>query len=125
MNELQTAVVTDGLWRKSLSVIRSLGKAGVKVIVLGDSWATSGFWSRFARGRVKAPVAAEDVGAFAEGLRKAGSLLPGPRALFPMEEASLQYVSDNREELTALGYRFLIPSPEALAIARDLSLIHI
>ena len=34
------ALVTDGLWRKSLSAIRSLGKSGFDVTVMGDSWFT-------------------------------------------------------------------------------------
>ncbi len=119
MNDLQIAVVTDGLWRKSVSVIRALGKGKIKVVVLGDSWATAGFWSRFVARRLKAPVAAEDAAAFGQALRRAADLHPEPRVLYPMEEASLQYVSDHREELAQLQYRFLLPAPDALAVARD------
>lgn len=119
MNELQFAVVTDGLWRKSVSVIRALGKAGTHITVLGDSWATAGFWSRYTWKRRKAPLASDDPQAFGEALTRLAASEQPERALFPMEEASLQYVSDHREKLASLGYRFLIPSREALAIARN------
>lgn len=119
MNELQFAVVTDGLWRKSVSVIRALGKAGKQVTVLGDSWATAGFWSRFACRRRRAPLASDDPQGFGQALERIGAAGAPLRVLFPMEEASLQYVSDHRDELESLGYRFLIPPREALAIARS------
>ena len=43
----ETAIVTDGLWRKSISAIRSLGKEHIAVTVMGDSIFTTGMWSRF------------------------------------------------------------------------------
>ena len=58
------AIVTDSMVRKSLSAIRSLGKAGFAVHALGDSWLTVGFWSRFTAMRVRAPDAKDDPAGF-------------------------------------------------------------
>ena len=113
----QPTIVTDGLWRKSLSAIRSLGKAGYEVTVMGESWFTTGFWSRFANGRVCAPTAARDVHAFGQTLLALLKQKPGS-VILPMEDASLLWISENRERVAENG-RFLIPPPESLKIALD------
>ncbi len=113
----QSAIVTDGLWRKSLSAIRSLGKAGFEVTVLGDSLFTTGFWSSYTTGRVRAPTAASDPQAFGRTLERIITASPGA-VLLPMEDATLRWVSENRERL-AREARFVIPSREALATAWD------
>lgn len=112
------ALVTDGLWRKSLSAIRSLGKAGYDVHVLGESVWTTGFWSRFTRRRVRAPVAASDSSAFGEALWSAVRACPEPPVLLPMEDASLRWLSANRTEMAAAA-RFLIAPADALITAWD------
>ncbi|MCM2280091.1 MAG: ATP-grasp domain-containing protein [Oligoflexia bacterium] len=111
------AIVTDGLWRKSLSAIRSLGKAGFEVSVLGDSPFTTGFWSRFTEKRVVSPTAAADPEAFGRRLMETLEQTPGG-VLLPMEDESLRWVSDNRARVTALS-RVLLPSREALTLAWD------
>jgi predicted ATP-grasp superfamily ATP-dependent carboligase len=111
------AIVTDGLWRKSLSAIRSLGRAGFDVTVMGDSFFTTGFWSGYATGRAIAPSAASDPDAFGKRLLKLVGEHPGA-VLLPMEDATLKWVSDHREELEGKA-RFLIPSRESLEIALD------
>lgn len=113
------AIVTDGLWRKSLSAIRSLGKAGYRVTVLGDSFLTTGFWSRYARARRRGPTAARDPDGFGRTLMAALQRAPGA-VILPMEDASLMWVSQHRAEVEARG-KFLLPSPEALEIAQDKS----
>jgi predicted ATP-grasp superfamily ATP-dependent carboligase len=109
--------VTDGLWRKSLSAIRSLGSAGFDVAVMGDSLFTTGFWSGYTTDRMRAPTAAQDAQGF--GLRLERCLARHPGAvLLPMEDATLRWVSEHREELAPKA-RFLIASRESLAIAWD------
>lgn len=113
------AIVTDGLWRKSLSAIRSLGKAGYRVSVMGDTWFTTGFWSRYSKERILAPVARQDPEAFGKTLLEWLSGTPGGAVLLPMEDPSLMWASAHREELASRGARFLLPPPESLEIAQD------
>jgi predicted ATP-grasp superfamily ATP-dependent carboligase len=115
------AIVTDGMWRKSLSAIRALGKAGFRVHVLGDSWLTVGFWSHFTRQRVMAPDAKENAAGFGKSLLAhlqsvAASMPPGVRpVLLPMEEDSLRYVIQERESLRIYA-DFLLPELETLEV---------
>lgn len=117
------ALVTDGMWRKSLSAIRALGRAGFDVHVAGDSWLTTGFWSRFTAGRHRLPDAADDADAFGAGLltlldslaTNAGGQKP---VLLPMEDATLTWVLQHRAEVAARAH-LLIPSDDAYAVCAD------
>jgi predicted ATP-grasp superfamily ATP-dependent carboligase len=114
------AIVTDGFWRKSLSAIRALGKAGYAVTVLGDSVFTTGFWSRFTTCRWRCPSAATSAEAFRNSLLHrlqafAGGALP---VLFPMEDASLMLIAENVAEFGRFC-RFLLPPWESLLVAQD------
>ncbi len=109
------AIVTDGLWRKSLSAIRSLGKAGFEVTVMGGSLATTGFWSRYTKDKIIAPLASQDPEAF--GLKLSQALEAAPSSVvLPMEDASLMWVSKNRERLAG---RFLLAPHSSLETAQD------
>ncbi len=120
----RVAIVTDGMWRKSLSAIRALGKAGFRVHVLGDSWITVGFWSRFTEQRVLAPDAKENAAGFGRALsahlESVAALMPTgiKPVLLPMEEDSLRYVVQEREALR-IHADFLAPEPDALAVCLD------
>ena len=115
------AIVTDGMWRKSLSAIRALGKAGFRVHVLGDSWLTVGFWSHFTRQRVLAPDAKENATGFGKvllaHLQSVAATVPaGARpVLLPMEEDSLRFVVNERETLRIYA-DFLVPDADALEV---------
>jgi predicted ATP-grasp superfamily ATP-dependent carboligase len=118
------AIVTDGMWRKSLSAIRSLGKAGFRVHVLGDNLATVGFWSRFTAQRVLAPDAKDDAAGFGaalvqhlRGIQTAAPTAPRP-VLLPMEEDSLSYVARNTKTLGAY-VDAIVPEPDALEKCTD------
>lgn len=106
-----TAIVTDGLWRKSLSAIRSLGRAGFRVVVMGDSFLTTGFWSSYTTTRIKAPVAADDPDGFGEELVKLArsEASDGPVVLLPMEDASLLWAARNLSELEPYTHSLLPP----------------
>ena len=111
------ALVTDGLWRKSLSAIRSLGKAGFRVHVMGDSWLTTGFWSRYTAEKIFSKTAAEDANEFGKNLLL--SLEKTPRSVvFPMEEASLEWVAQNLSLVENRG-SVLLPSLDAFYSAQD------
>jgi predicted ATP-grasp superfamily ATP-dependent carboligase len=120
----RVAVVTDGMWRKSLSAIRSLGKAGYRIQVVGDSILTVGFWSRFTERRIAAPDAKDNEADFGSVLRahlerQAAAMPPGAKpVLLPMEEDSLRYVVKVRETLRAFA-DFLVPDTDALETCRN------
>ncbi|MCM2321950.1 MAG: ATP-grasp domain-containing protein [Oligoflexia bacterium] len=113
------ALVTDGLWRKSLSAVRSLGKAGFEVAVMGDSVFTTGFWSTFTEKRIIAPTAAANPDGFGKRLLETLEENPGS-VLLPMEDTTLRWVSTHRKRIQELA-RILLPSPEALETAWDKS----
>ena len=112
-----SVIVTDGLWRKSLSAIRSLGKAGYDVSVMGDTFFTTGFWSGFTRSRIMAPTAAQDSRKFGEALLKTLDSRRGA-ILFPMEDASLMWVAEHLGEINNSG-QVLLPPLESLQIAQN------
>jgi len=122
MNFSHYAIVTDGVWRKSLSAIRSLGKAGFHVIVMGDSLFTTGFWSRYTQNRIIAPVASVELMGFGNSMLDTlrgfnEECIP---VLFPMEDASLMWVARNIESVRKYAH-ILIPPLESLEIAQDKS----
>jgi len=114
-------IVTDGLWRKSISAIRSLGKAGYSVCVTGDSYLTTGFWSRYAKKRYKLPDAAADKEKFGNRLT---SLLMSyaekgiKPVLVPMEDETVLWCSENRAAVSKYAY-ISLPSHESLVTAQD------
>ncbi|OFZ79468.1 MAG: hypothetical protein A2583_03450 [Bdellovibrionales bacterium RIFOXYD1_FULL_53_11] len=117
------AIVTDGLWRKSLSTVRSLGKAGFEVHVMGGSSLTTSFWSKHASTRTVSPLASQDPAGFGSALTglisKISLACPGARpVLFPMEDPSLRWVAANRSQLEKISH-FLLPTDYALQSAFD------
>jgi len=113
-------LITDGLWRKSLSAIRSVGKAGYRVAVMGDSSFTTGFWSRFTTYRRKAVTAEESPDEFGASLTRALIQLRNKHKpiLFLMEDASVMWGARHLSGLSKLCHVLLPPFP-SLTIARD------
>jgi len=113
------AIVTDGLWRKSISVIRALGKARYHICVIGDSYLTTGFWSRYTCKRFISTCASDDPDAFGRGLftllSSYGKIKP---IIFPMEDASLIWCSAHRQELEKKAY-ILLPPEDSLTLAEN------
>jgi predicted ATP-grasp superfamily ATP-dependent carboligase len=113
------AIVTDALWRKSVSAIRALGAAGYSVFALGDGRLTTGFHSRYTSRRFIGPVAADDPDGFGETLGRAIEATGGqPAALLPMEDATCEWLLSHGWEL-AKNVKWLLPSEDAFALARD------
>jgi predicted ATP-grasp superfamily ATP-dependent carboligase len=115
--DTRAALVTDGLWRKSLSTVRALGKDGFQVTVMGESVFTTGFWSRYTHRRVKAPTAETDAEAFGSALLQELRRAPGT-VLFPMEDATLAWVASNLDKVNEHG-RLLLPPADSIRIAQD------
>lgn len=111
------ALVTDGQWRQALSAIRSLGKAGYRVTVMGDSLFTMGYWSRFTNRRVRAVGANTDLEAFGRTLLDQLEHEPGA-VVVPMGDAAVTWVCANLDRVTRSG-RALMPPLESLRITHD------
>jgi predicted ATP-grasp superfamily ATP-dependent carboligase len=121
MSIKKKAVVSDGQWRKSISVIRSIGKKGYDVIVLGDSFFTTGFWSRFTKKRVKICSSSDNRDLFGKRLPEILQEFKTEKPVFfPMEDSTLMWLSENRKAVSSLC-DFIIPSAASLQIAQDKS----
>lgn len=113
------AIVTDALWRKSVSAIRALGSAGYEVYATGDSWLTTGFYSRYTSRCFVGATAAHDHDGFGRCLHRAVDAAHGrPVAILPMEDASCEWLLKHGGELPS-NAKWLLPTAEAFAIARD------
>ncbi len=117
---MREAIITDGLWRKSLSAVRSLGKAGFDITVFGDSLFTTSYWSAFTTRRLRSSVAKDDAQQFGAALLSYLKSRPttGRPVLLPMEDPTVEWVSTHRE-IVAQYADFLLPSIEALATAQS------
>jgi len=110
------AIVTDGLWRKSLSVVRSLGRAGYHVCVMGASRLTTGFWSRYTNFKYTGPTASIDAEGFGKSLRHLLSLYKGVKpVVFPMEDDTIIWCSAHRDLLSERAHLLLPPHSSLMA----------
>lgn len=113
------AVVTDARYRMALAVIRSLGRAGVKVVAAqaehkpGD---TLGFYSRYVSRRVPLPPLG-NASAYIEALFKLGSK---GDVLLPVTLGSILATAEHRERLEQV-YHLAVASPESINLANDTS----
>lgn len=116
------AIVTDGLWRKSMCAIRALGAAGYRVCVIGDSHLTTGFYSRYTTRRFRGPPAATDGKGFGQALRRAVAAGQGqPVTILPMEDATIQWLLEDGHQLPAEA-RWLLPDKSSFELAGDKAL---
>lgn len=116
----QFALVTDGQWHKSVSAIRALGKNGYTVIVTGDSIFTTGFWSRYTKKRIITKSTSQNEKNFEKNIFSFLQKQKIKPIIFPMEDATLMWLSKNRNNLLNKSY-FLIPPEDSLSTAEDKS----
>ena len=116
----EEAIITDGLWRKSVSAIRAVGKTGVKVTVTGDTFLTIGMWSKFCSKKKKVINASTDKTAFGKDILKICKDSLNKPVLFPMEEPTILWCSEHREELEKVCYT-LLADKESMKIALNKS----
>jgi predicted ATP-grasp superfamily ATP-dependent carboligase len=116
----KSAIVSDGMWRKSLSVVRSLGKKDINVSVMGSSFLTVSFWSRFTTKRIYSSSAENNYDKFGQKLMVLleGDSSTNKPVLFPMEDATLNWASKNKKFVDQYSH-CLIPDYESLVIAQD------
>jgi predicted ATP-grasp superfamily ATP-dependent carboligase len=108
--------VTDGHWRKTLAVVRSLGRRGVGVTVGESTGIATSFFSKYCSKRVIYPSPIRHPDRFLNSLRR--ELGTGYRAMFPMEEETLLLVAQHRDLFDSLVF-FPVPSYEKIQFVRD------
>lgn len=110
------AIVTDGLWRKSVSAIRSVGKKGIKVYVTGDTYLSTGMWSRYCYKKQKVVSFENQEKSLTNVIKNTNK----KAVLFPMEESTILWCAQNKSKIEKDCY-FLIPSLASLNIALNKS----
>ena len=98
---MRTAVVADVGWVNGLAAIRSLGRAGARVIAVDHRPGALGFHSRYADGRL-CPDPVTEEAAYVDFLRELGE--PGP--IFPTHDEHLNVIARHQDDLP-----FLCPFP--------------
>lgn len=109
--------VTDGHWRKTLAVIRSLGRRGLAVTVGESSWVATSLFSKYCSRRVVYPSVRRHPEAFLDFLRQELRKTDYDLVM-PMEEETLLLLAQHREELAPV-VRFPLPPSEAIVQVRD------
>jgi D-aspartate ligase len=98
------ALVVDVGWVNGLAAIRSLGRAGVRVLAADHRPSALGFRSRYAE-RVLVPDPVEDEAGFVEALRGVARRLGAAVPVFPTHDPGLNALARNLDD------SFLAPFP--------------
>ncbi|HMI99805.1 MAG TPA: hypothetical protein VK488_08240 [Gaiellaceae bacterium] len=101
------AVVCEVAWVNGLGAIRSLGRAGIKVISLDHRPWALGFRSRYTL-PVVAPDPLPDEDGFISFLQRLAEVIDRPTPIFPTHDEHLNSLARHRD---ALGDSFLYPFP--------------
>lgn len=110
-------LVTDGHWRKTLAVVRSLGRKGVHVTVGERTFLNTSFFSKYCSGRMIYPSPRRNPGLFIEFILKEIKK-NHYECLFPMEEETLLLLAQHQTEISKYSY-LLLPDLEKIEFVRD------
>jgi predicted ATP-grasp superfamily ATP-dependent carboligase len=108
--------VTDGHWRKTLAVVRSLGRRGIRVTVGESTNIATSFFSKYCSQRVIYPSPIRDPNGFLQRLRR--EVTTDYRAIFPMEEETLLLLARHRDLFDSLAFLPIAPY-EKIQFVRD------
>jgi predicted ATP-grasp superfamily ATP-dependent carboligase len=117
VTKIATVLLTDGIQRKTLSVVRSLGRKGIQTVVgEKDSFSPAGC-SRFCHQSFKYPDPETSRTDFFQTLLKQIDLTDC-NVIFPMDDTTLSFIVTYRKELER---KCLIPLPDdkSILIASD------
>lgn len=111
-------LLLDGQVNPAVTAVRSLGRAGHRVLV-GSSgrWSKAG-WSRYAAGSFTYPSAQDDAKSFAEKIAALASEENGTLVL-PITEKTVMAVSEQRSLVEAAGGRLVMPDHATMLRAYD------
>jgi len=108
--------VTDGHWRKTLAVVRSLGRRGIRVTVGESTGIATSFFSKYCSRRVVYPSPIRNPDGFLQRLRR--EVATGYRAIYPMEEETLLLLARHRDLFDPLAFLPIAPF-EKIQFVRD------
>jgi predicted ATP-grasp superfamily ATP-dependent carboligase len=110
-------LVTDGLWRKTLAAVRSLGRRNIPVVVGERTILAPALWSRYATRRYLYPSARLQTERFLARLQQIIER-EKIRVLLPMEEETLLIVLRQRDSI-GKGVAIPFTDPEKIERIRD------
>ena len=110
-------LVTDGHFRKTLAVVRSLGRKGVQVTVGERTFLNTSFFSKYCTKRLIYPSPQETPNQFVEFILREIKKNHYD-CLFPMEEAALLLLAKYHSEISQYSY-LLSPDVKKIEFIRD------
>jgi predicted ATP-grasp superfamily ATP-dependent carboligase len=110
-------LVTDGHWRKTLAVVRSLGRKGVRITVGERTFLNTSFFSKYCSRRLVYPSPRRYPDQFIEFIIKEIKKNKY-ECLFPMEEETLLLLAKHQSEISKYTY-LLIPNLQDIEFVRD------
>lgn len=113
-------LVLDGNENQAVACVRSLAKAGHRVVVgASTSWSKAG-WSRYASQSIRYPAPQDDAAAFVDAIIETVRRLGGALVL-PMTERTTLPISERREQIIAAGGSLVLPEHIVVLRAFDKS----
>jgi predicted ATP-grasp superfamily ATP-dependent carboligase len=110
-------LVTDGHWRKTLALVRSLGRKGVHVTVGERTYLNTSFLSKYCGRRIVYPSPQRNPDQFIDFLLK-DIKKNHYECFFPMEEETLLLLAKRHSEISKYTY-LLIPNLQKIEFVRD------
>jgi predicted ATP-grasp superfamily ATP-dependent carboligase len=114
---MKSVLVTDGHFRKSLAVVRSLGRKGIPVTVGERTFLNTSFFSKYCTRRLVYPSPQQSPNRFIEFFMKEIKEKQYD-CLFPMEEEMLLLLAKYHSEISEYTY-FLVPDLKKIEFVRD------
>ena len=114
---MASVLVTDGHFRKTLAVVRSLGFKGIDVTVGERTFLNTSFFSKYCSRRLVYPSPRQRPDQFVEFLLNEIKK-NHYECIFPMEEETLLLLAKYRSEISRYTY-FLSPDLEKIEFVRD------
>jgi len=115
-----TVLVTDADRGSALSMVRSLGRRGWKVIAAGESRASIGFRSKYASDRLVYPSPSRDSTAFVDALLEAAAARPID-LIVPVTDAAMLPLHEKRDRFTGRCHLALPDDADAFRAVTDKS----
>ncbi len=112
-----SVLVTDGHWRKTLALVRSLGRKGIDVTVGERTFLNTSFFSKYCSRRIVYPSPRRYPDQFIDFITK--EIKENHyECLYPMEEETLLLLAQHRSEI-AKYTSLLIPDSQKIEFVRD------
>jgi predicted ATP-grasp superfamily ATP-dependent carboligase len=115
--EMGRVLVTDGHWRKTLALVRSLGRKGIDVTVGERTFFNTSFFSKYCSRRIVYPSPRRYPDQFIDFITKEIKV-NHYECLYPMEEETLLLLAQHRSEISRYTY-LLIPDSQKIEFVRD------